>query len=257
MTAALAICDTPEVVFSELMEELNAAMVYAPRSLQKRIGPSEIGEPCTRALINKLMGTPEPERGPIFKAWVGTAMHAELERIFRASPLQLGADGPRYLLEQRVTIGQIGGVDITGSCDLFDTGSHTAVDWKSKGKTTMRNHKRHGPGQKYIVQLHCYGLGMVNAGHQVNTVMDIFMPRDGEFRDIFYHAEPFNPQIAIDALDRCNKLLTLAQTVGTATAVAMYPQCDDEFCDWCPNRKPFGSPNPVPTTTAELFSARK
>ena len=121
--------DAPETVFGELLEEIRAGIVNHPRSLQKRIGPSEVGEPCTRALIHKLAQHPEPERGPAWKPTVGTAIHQWIETTISASPLQ--QQWHRYLLETRVTVGEIGGVPISGSCDLYDTASDTVVDWKA------------------------------------------------------------------------------------------------------------------------------
>lgn len=254
--AALPICDQPDVVFEELVEEIRHAITNHPRTLQKRIGPSEIGEPCSRALIAKLMGEPEPEEPPNWRATVGTAIHGWLEETFGRSVLQGGQDGPRFLLEKRVTVGTIGGARITGSCDLFDVPTGCVWDWKTKSKTQMSKHKRHGPGEKYRVQFHLYGYGMAAAGHRVTSVGMVCLPRDGEFSDIFHWAEPYDPQVAVNAIARANQLHTLASTFGVQAAQQMYPACDEPYCRTCGNyRSPFGAPKQVASNTAELFSA--
>ena len=65
----------------------------------------------------------------------------------------------RYLLEQTVSVGTIGGVEITGKCDCFDTLSGTVVDHKSKSRTRMIEARRHGADPVNRVQAHLYGYG--------------------------------------------------------------------------------------------------
>jgi hypothetical protein len=160
-------------------------------------------------------------------------MHAQMERIIGSSPCQYAAGGPRYLLEHKVSVGTIGGVEITGSVDCFDVLSGTVIDYKSKSHTRLQEHRRHGPGQVYRVQGQLYGLGMHNAGFTVNQVMFMYIPRDGLFADITYQAETFDPQIGLDALTRANQLHSLATLLGPQVAMDQYPRCDGEFCRHC------------------------
>lgn len=248
----------PEVVFDEIIEQIRWAIEHQPRSLQERIGPSEIGEPCPRALIAKLMGLPEPDELPNFRAWVGVCMHTGFERILADCMLQHAGQTPRYLLEQEVSVGTIGGVEITGHCDCFDTWSGTVVDHKSKSRTRMTDHRRHGPGPGYRVQAHLYGYGWARRGYWVNNVMNIYYPRDGELHDVFYWAEPYDESIAIAAMERANQLYELATLLGADVAMQQFPPCDGEFCRVCGNyRRPFNAPKPVVTTIEELLDQSK
>lgn len=252
-------CNSPQVVFEEIVGELRESIVNHPRSLQRRIGPSEIGNPCPRGLIAALFDLPKLPEPPNLRAWVGTQMHAGMEGIMADSFMQHAADSPRYLLEHKVTVGEIAGEPLTGSVDCFDVLSGTVVDYKSKSKTRLLDHRRHGPGLTYRVQAHSYGLGMFNAGYDVNQVMFLFLPRDGEFSDIFYWAEPFDPQIALDALTRANQLHALGVLLTPQGALDALPHCDGEFCRTCGNYRPpygLGAPRALATTTAELLSAR-
>jgi hypothetical protein len=171
--------------------------------MQKVIGPSEVGDPCNRALIARLTNTPQKPEKPNWKAEVGTAIHADLDPMF--------AD-PDFITEKDVMVGHIGGVPIVGRCDLFHIPSGTVIDWKSKGKTTMNNHKRFGPGERYMTQ---------------------FLPRDGELYDGHFWCAPFEPLVGLLALLRAEGLLGQAQRMGAQQAMAQYPPCDDEWCRTC------------------------
>jgi hypothetical protein len=63
----------------DLMDAIRHKITHHPRSLQKRIGPSEIGNPCDRRIGYKLLGQPENPRGDAWKPTIGTAVHAWLE----------------------------------------------------------------------------------------------------------------------------------------------------------------------------------
>jgi hypothetical protein len=249
MTAALDLADSPEVLFVELMEEISHFILNQPRNVQSRIGPSGIGEPCSRELIANLMELPsaEDESKPNWRAYVGTCMHDGLQGIFEQS-FQQSIDGrdPRFLTEKRVTVGRIGDWDLTGSCDLFDTWSGTVWDWKTKSATQHTKARRHGLTPLYRVQFHCYGLGMHNLGYEVKRVGGIFLLRDGELADSFQVSEPFDPTIAYAALGRANQLYALAQLVGAETAMSLYPPCTEEFCRRCGNYKPYVPPSREP-----------
>lgn len=243
--------DRPEFVIANVEQIFERAIRRDPRSLQKRIGPSEIGEPCTRALAHKLHGDAEPERQLPTKAWVGTAIHAELlDKIIPA------ADPTKamYLTETRVSVGEINGMEIKGSCDLFDWQSGTVIDLKTKSKSMLSGHKRNGPGEKYRIQFHLYGRGMQRAGHTVNTVAAWFIGRDSEWSERLWWYEPYSEQVAIDALNRATAVAQLVDALGIDAVVGMYPECDDRYCAWCSSPRPYSTTPAAPATTASLFA---
>jgi hypothetical protein len=247
MTAA--VLDLPEslrpaIVLLELQEEIRHAVLGNPRSLQQIIGPSELGTECTRALLHKLVkdqdprdqDTPESLRGIVVPGWaatVGTAVHAWLADAFTRSPLQFGADGPRYLVEHRVNVGSLGGEDIWGSSDLFDTYSGCVVDWKVVGVATLNRVRVHGPSGQYRSQAHSYGRGFVRAGYRVNNVMIFFLPAGGDFSKRYVWHEPYDESVALQALARCKGLLDLVAAIGIEAALSLYPTCTSPFCSWC------------------------
>lgn len=257
------IIDCPAQLFEELMEELRFAMDNTARTLQKWLGPSEIGDPCDRALIHKLTLAPEPARPASkpdgWRARVGSAIHTQNEEVFR-NPSLPGLAG-RWIVETKVDVGDIAGRTVTGHCDLFDTAAGLVVDWKTKSKSKLEAALRdvrmgRGPGQQYRVQQHLYGRGMVRAGHRVQGVMLVFLPRDGNLRDAGYWSEPYDESIADKALERCTGLVNLVELMGKDAALSMFPLCDGEYCDWCAHdRQP--APIVVRQSTRDVIAAAR
>jgi hypothetical protein len=207
-----------------------------PRSLQTRIGPSEIGRPCDRWILHKLNGDGEPDRGPAWKPAVGTAVHAQLEVWFDAANRGGGeVDRTEWITEWQVTVGQIGGQDITGHSDLFHVPTGTVIDHKIVGPKQIAKYRLHGPSEQYRVQAHLYAKGFTDDGGwgPARTVAIAFLPRDGELSNTVFWSEPYDPHIAFNAMTRANRLHTMLQIVGIDRALAASPLCDDQWCTWC------------------------
>lgn len=193
----------------ELRHIIEDAIVNQPRSLQKRIGPSEIGTPCDHCLAAKLAGWQTAE-GVGWLPFIGTCVHAWLEELFvqrENAANTVHTTGRRFLAEQTVMVGHIGGEEIWGSTDLFDTATGTTVDWKVVGATRLRSAKA-GPEPTYRVQAHLYGRGWINAGYRVEHVSIVYLPRNsinGWDDAVLWH-EPYDEQVATTALDRANRI---------------------------------------------------
>lgn len=215
---------------------IKAGIARHPRSLQKRIGPSEIGNPCDRQILHKLNGDDEPNRGPAWKPAVGTAVHDQLERWFDAANRGGGeVERMEWVTEWQVTVGQILGVDITGHSDLFHVPTGTVIDHKVVGPSQLTKYRLHGPSQVYRVQAHLYAAGFTRDGGwgPAKHVAIAFLPRDGELDKTVFWTEPYDPHIAAEAMVRANRLATLLAVVGIDAALAASPLCDDQWCTWC------------------------
>lgn len=213
----------------EYLEVVENGITSNARSQQRRIGPSEIGTPCTRALLHKLNEDPEPPRAAAWKPAVGTALHTQMDAWFSQAS---GHEG-RWLTEQQVTVGQIGGVDITGHTDLWDEVSHAVIDHKFVSQKRLLDYKANGPGQQYRAQAHLYGRGWALAGKTVDLVMIAFLVRDGDLRDHYFWHEPYDEQVALDALARANSLLGQIRLLGIDEALSRYEPCNSPWCPWC------------------------
>ncbi len=232
----------PDIVATQLFTLIDAGIRGQPRSLQKRIGPSEIGVPCDRRLGYRLGGVTEVNRADTvaWKPFVGTAVHEQFANIIARHEIARFTDGtvaPRYMVEHKVNVGQILGVDITGSCDLFDSHTGTVVDWKFTTRNMIReNYRPNGPGEQYRTQAHLYGRGFARAGYDVRNVMIVFLTRDGEFHDRWVWSEPYDETVATDALARATSIATAIEALGNDFTIPTLPAAD-AHCNWCPWHK--------------------
>lgn len=194
----------------------NDAMVRAPRSQQKRLGPSQLGNGCDRCLVHMLAGTEEVRQGP--PPWlptVGTAVHAWAEQ---AMIDHLAASGStRWLPETKVTVGELRGEPVTGTADLFDRDLGVVIDLKVVGEYTRKKVRADGSGTPttYRNQIQMYGRGLARAGEEVNAVAIYFIARNGTSLAVDrVYAAPYDEQVAVAALDRADQFASFVDTFG-------------------------------------------
>jgi hypothetical protein len=232
--------DPAEALRRELMWAIENRIDYAPRSLQTRLGPSELGHPCARRLGYKLTGVAPVNHGdPAWYPTIGTAVHSWLEDVMKWLNGHLGSlveGGPRFLLEHRVDVGEICGDHITGTSDVYDRATGGVVDWKIVGEKQLRKYKEQGPGPQYRTQGHLYGRGWQRRGMPVNFVAVMFLPRDRMLHAAHMWSEPYDEQIAVDALTRAEGITNMTRALGVG-ALPMLPTAD-AHCTFCPHFLP-------------------
>lgn len=232
----------PDALGKELLAIITDAIVNQPRSLQTKIGPSEVGHPCARRIGYKLLNAPHVNRGQgvPWKPFVGTAVHAQLEDVFgtydhtRAIASPAGYE-PRWLTEMKVDVGVLGGGPddvIEGSCDLYDRMTATVIDWKVVGPAPLKSYRASGPGQQYRSQAHLYGRGWGRRGLPVDTVMIVFLPRNDELHGTYVWHERYDEQVAIDALNRATGIKAVIDAFGNRS-MHLLPTAD-AWCFRCP-----------------------
>ena len=214
-----------EPAWATLRPVVENAIDNDPRSLQTRIGPSEIGTSCDACLVSKLAGIPEKRDGGAWLPTVGRAVHEWLEGVV----IMANQDPARWLVETTVSVGTIGGVDITGHADLFDLEQGEVLDWKIVGPTTLKKAK---PCQRdatrvpavfpsYHVQRHLYGYGFTRRGLQVRTVTLAFLPRNSpSLRDAIVISEPYNEAVALAAIARADMFAAAITAFGLDNVLA-------------------------------------
>lgn len=245
----------PATTHPDLMDVIEAAIAHQPRSLQVRIGPSEIGMPCRRCLVHKLAGTPMSEEA----AWlpfIGTCVHEELEHIVMKHETTKASLGMphRYLPEAKVTVGVVDGVPITGHSDLFDTHTGTVVDYKVVGANTLAKVKSKGAKDQYRIQAHAYGKGWEDAGYQVRSVLVWFMPRnDLTLRRGLVWQEPYDRSVAEEAIADVDALARAIRTLGVDTVLAgTAPHTDDDDSFTCRRYPDYVPASRAQTTEADV-----
>lgn len=204
----------PDATWAEYRAVIEDAISNDPRTLQERIGPSGLGDPCNRCLAHQLAQIPE-KRDDAWLPTVGKAVHAWLEEVFVAFNAQLPAGQVRFLVETEVSVGEVDGVDITGHGDVYDLATAEVTDWKIVGVTTLRKVRKEGPSLTYRRQQHLYGRGFTRRGLPVERVRVAYLPRNEKTLDqAVIWSEPYDEQIAVDALQRADALAKAIRLAG-------------------------------------------
>lgn len=187
------------------------------RSLQKSVGPSEIGG-CSRQVWHRLNATPITNTETLeLAAWMGTAMHADLERRVQLhDPFR-----ERFMTEMSVTAD-----GITGHIDLYDSWENEVVDWKTTTKSKLNSKRYPWPSDQQRTQVHLYGYLLTRKDFPVDTVTLVGFPRDGNENHLTLHSEPYDPAIAQAGIDWLRKV--------EASENAPDPERPLTFCkDYC------------------------
>lgn len=229
MTTTLTppVVDADTALRSELLDVIRWGMHNQPRTLQTRIGPSEIGTTCARKVGHKLAGTATVNHCDPWLSTIGTAVHAWLADVFRDA----AGEPKRWMVEFKVPTGRINGQDVEGTCDLYHIPSRTVVDWKTTGTNRLRDYVRNGPGQQYRVQAHDYGRGWVALGMPVERVALMFLPRGEPLSKAHLWSEPFDATVPEPFYQRANNIAALIGALGPA-AIPMLPTAD-AYCSYC------------------------
>ncbi len=233
----LAAPEGPHPFSREIMRMVREYDASRPRSMQKHLGPSEIGAPCDRQLAMKLAGLAEVNQ--VADPWfpiVGSAVHEWMAKMTQwYNDVYLGrAHNPRFIVENRVKVAASNeGYDTAGSTDVYDVDYERVVDWKIVGTTTMRKVKagstpREQVGPQYYVQTMTYGKGWVQAGFKVKSVLIAFLPRSNFLKNMQLVEMPFDPAAAdaaptrVAAIDRLRQVIPPHQFPAGGCSV------------WCP-----------------------
>jgi hypothetical protein len=215
-----------------IKEVVNNRSANAPRSQQKRIGLSEVGEICVRKISYKLLdwGKTNPSTDP-WASISGTALHAWLADAFSEFPNQ-------YLVEHPVRVTD----ELAGTADLFDIERKMVIDHKCVGATSMKSRKKSGMTHTQRVQINLYALGLENEGYAVEKVALAFYPLGGRLDGLFTIVEPYNKQLALDAIARLQDtqvLLWQLDPEGNPKNWDLIPTTPSNFCSYCPWFLPF------------------
>jgi hypothetical protein len=219
---------------NELVGVLRRQLESHERSHQVAVGPSQLGERCTRRLAMQIAGVPEVNR--VIDPWptgVGIMIHEFAAGALVAENRRLGRE--RWLIEQKVQPDRI----VLGTSDAFDTDTGTVVDWKTIGRPTseIRAKMERGDLDGYHIQTQVYGLGWERLGFTVNSIALLFVGRAGRLRDAAFIEWPYNPAVAQAAIQRL-------YDIGARTRELLNQSSDDPwsqvpcntsgYCGWCP-----------------------
>lgn len=208
---------------ADIINRINTVGANRPRALQTAVGCSSIGVTCDRKLGYQLLGIRgQRAKTPGWAATIGTAIHAYLENVFTNSD--------DWLTEQPVTV-KHRDLNIPGTVDLYSKTHRTVIDFKLVGETTLSKAKAGKISRQYSVQVQLYGLGLQQAGHKVDKVAILFLPRNKELADAILWETDFDPAVAAMALDRFD-LINKTIALHKSNALDMLAVADAP-CNWC------------------------
>jgi hypothetical protein len=176
------------------------------RSKQKQVGPSELGG-CRRKVWYKLNDQPATNGGELkLAAIMGTAIHAAIEKAI--------GKHDNFIIEQTVEFN-----GMKAHIDLFIPETGDVVDWK----TTKVKNLSYFPSQQQRWQVQVYGYLLDKSGKgKPQRVSLVAIPRDGDERDIKVHSEPYDENIALEALNWLEAV--------KAAEEAPAPEKDESYC---------------------------
>jgi hypothetical protein len=202
------------------------------RSLQQSIGSSEVGHVCDRRVSYKVHNVPpsntKAQSGRLRRA-IGTGVHLMLANVFT----DLDKGSGQFLIEQNVVY-----KGIPGTADLVYRMGHTVVDWKTAKKAKIARVRKEGVPRYYQVQVQLYAAGLIAAGEDIRHVAVVYVPidvdNDEDLEQLHVWLAPVNVAMADDAVQRLERLSTVAPADAIATP--------DRMCGYCNHFLP-GSTN--------------
>lgn len=231
----------PTSTLAELRDVLIAYDASRPRSMQTRLGPSELGTPCQQQMARKLAGAPRrPVTEPMWAPFQGTALHAEMANVLQWHNDQLGEQ--RWIIEDRLKIDD----ETEGNGDAYDTWKNEVVDWKHSGTTGIKKllaairagkPPREQIKPDYRIQGHVYGLGHARKGRPVERIRIVFLARDWKYSSSAEWTEEYNPDVAFWALDRFHNMQDIVNALkqaGNLDAISAIPAAPGDACSFCP-----------------------
>jgi hypothetical protein len=236
-----------------LCDEIEAWDSSRPRSLQVEIGASGLYG-CRAASVLRLNGLPETDARLRWDALVGTAIHGVAEA---AAP-----EG--VLVEERFTFR-----GVTATIDRFDPATKTLTDLKTKNDAAaVAKVRKYGPDDRHVAQVMLGAAALQDAGHKVERVELLYLPRVGDPRTDGYlwSAVPDREQ-AEKAAEWAREVTEEAATRAGLTVAEQVDGLRDELPSFCHAYCPFvtacrGSAEPpaevdalVEATVAEYLEA--
>lgn len=227
----------PDRLEDEVRAVIRDADAHSHRSVQTALGPSEVWMDCTRRQAYRLAGWPTINfTADPWAAIVGTATHAWLADAFTRANKVLGRI--RWVVEKRVIVRP----GLSGVTDLYDTDCWDAIDHKVMGDNSMdKVRKSDGVlarvSEQYRRQLHLYGLGWENLGIPPRRVVLMAYPRGGLLAGVRAVSEPYNRDLALEALDRMDRnaeSVRILDVHNHPERFAAIPASPGHICTYCP-----------------------
>lgn len=180
------------------------------RDKQRKLGPSNLSNPCARHLAFDFLGSNNTDTPFVMGAKIGTAIHDWLEK--RVQLLE-----PTWVTERKLPLGVLGTYgEVRGSCDLYIPEIKRLVDYKTTTKAKLPKllesfgadpEDMEFKVRAYIAQTHLYALSAEKAGDEVDKITILFIPRDSvTFDDVRHRTIDYDREYAQHVFNRALKI---------------------------------------------------
>lgn len=222
------------------------------RTMQRHLGPSELGEECDRQVVAKMSA--QSKTNNVSDPWasvMGTAGHAYVEEMYKWDNERRRSNGSaaRWIPEMRVTPDP-GEDPHPGTADLYDAEHLALVDHKFLGDTSRAKLISKGPKRVYYVQLLLYRRGYQNLGLPVNRIVLLAWPRTKSSLDELYvweHTPTPEDEVLVDqVIEQTKHRQKIAELViaGHINIMDVPPTPSDDSCMFCPLYRPQAAYDP-------------
>jgi hypothetical protein len=158
------------------------------RDKQRKVGASQISDPCTRHLAHALAGSEQAPQKYWLGGKIGTSIHAFIES---AIPTSSDVRFNGAIIERKIELGDVPGYGMVSSKpDLLLANYNLLVDWKTTTRAKIKKIKDFTDGlkqdaasaytvQKYLGQANLYAWGLNKDGYKIEDIALVFINRDG------------------------------------------------------------------------------
>lgn len=205
------------------------------RDGQKKVGASQISNPCTKHLALALAGVEQEPSKYWLGGKIGTAVHSAIENAIEHSDDEVlkGA-----LVEQKIILGELPDYGtVSSKPDLVLPAINHLVDWKTSTRAKTKKIQAWVDGvkqdasttytmQKYIGQTQLYAWGVKQSGLQIDNISLVFVNRDGTSdSDVLEYTFAYDESIAVALWDRLVVLWEELQSGVHPESYAGHPEC--------------------------------
>jgi hypothetical protein len=205
------------------------------RDKQRKVGASQISDPCTRHLAHALVQTEQEVQKYWMGGKIGTAIHGFIEGAIANSGDVLLAGA---VVEQKIRLGVLDGYGtISSKPDLVLPGSQHLIDWKTSSRAKIKKLQNFVAGlkhdsaseytlRKYIGQAQLYAWGLNQGGTKIDKVTLVFINRDGTYdNDIWTFSVDYDEEFALQLWTRLETLWSELQDGAHPESYAPHPDC--------------------------------
>lgn len=186
------------------------------RDKQRKIGASQISEPCTYHLARSLTTFGDTPTKYWLGGVIGTAVHGLLEEREANPNLTEFPELEGCIIEEKIYLGELEDYGtINSKPDLVLTKGNHLIDWKTSTRDKSRklqrvidNPEAKDSGsiytlKKYTAQAQLYAWGLNNSGKNIDGISLVFINRDGTTEaDVWDYTFEYSEEYALAVWQR-------------------------------------------------------